>query len=221
MWDQPLSTPYLPSMPVVCMEIRAGVRKADKLKSISNVSVVKAEMGNAELQNTLKGVHALFIVSPPVENRAALTIATAEYAKKTGVKHQVVLATLTTGKKDTILGAQLSEIETAVKGLGVPYTLLGLPFFYENNFGFKDTIKGASAIYTPVDPTKTFGQVAVADIGNAAAAILADPAPHIYKQPLRHSQQLPLIQRFGCCIWRSTGEKYHLYTTMRMQRSHF
>ena len=166
------------------VEIRAGVRnpdKAEKLKSISNVSVVKAEMGSAELQNTLKGVHALFIVSPPVENRAALTIATAEYAKKAGVKHQVVIAAPTTAKMDTILGAQLSEIETAVKGLGVPYTLLGLPFFYENHFGFKDTIKGASAIYSPVDATKSFGQVAVADIGNAAAAILADPAPHTNK----------------------------------------
>ena len=35
--------------------------------------------------------------------------------------------------------------------------------------------------YAPVDSTKTFSPVAVADIGNAAAAILADPAPHTNK----------------------------------------
>ena len=58
------------------VEIRAGVRnpdKADKLKSIPNVSVVKAEMGTAELENTLKGVHSLFIVTPGVINRAPCT----------------------------------------------------------------------------------------------------------------------------------------------------
>ena len=84
------------------VEIRAGVRnpdKADKLKSIPNVSVVKAEMGTAELENTLKGVHSLFIVTPGVINRAALTIATAESAKKAGVNHQLIVSIPTADKK--------------------------------------------------------------------------------------------------------------------------
>ena len=125
------------------VEIRAGVRNPDKLKSISNVSVVKAEMGNAELQKTLKGVHALFIVTPGAQNRAPLTISTAEYAKKAGVKYQVIVSVPTAVKKDTIFGAQLSEVETSVKGFGV---FLRLPIFYENYFGFKDTITGAGAM---------------------------------------------------------------------------
>ena len=167
------------------VEIRAGVRnpdKAEKLKSISGVSVVKAEMGSSELENTLKGVHALFIVTPGAKNRAALTIATAESAKKAGVKHQVTVTMPSYGKKDTFLQKQLIEIENAVKGLGVSYTFLGLPLFYENNFGFRDTIKGAGAIYSPIDPTKKFPAVAVSDIGNAAAAILVDPAQHVNKK---------------------------------------
>ena len=63
------------------VEIRAGARnpdKADKLKAIAGITIVKAEMGKKdELVNTFKGVNALYIVTPPTLNRAELTIATA------------------------------------------------------------------------------------------------------------------------------------------------
>ena len=86
------------------VEIRAGVRnpdKADKLKSLPNVSVVQAEMGDKEkLTRTLKGVHTLYIVTPGVENRAQLTIATAQAAKDAGVKHLLVVSVPTADLKD-------------------------------------------------------------------------------------------------------------------------
>ena len=163
------------------VEIRAGVRnpdKADKLKAISGVSVVKAEMGTTELKNTLKGVDCLLIVIPAVENRAELAISTAKLAKEAGVKHQVVVSGLTADLKDTLFGGQCNQIETAVKALGVTYTFLRLPFFFEFYFGFKDTIRNVGAIYAPMDPSKTFSQVSVGDIGRAAAAILVNPVKH-------------------------------------------
>ena len=163
------------------VEIRAGVRnpdKADKLKAISGVSVVKAEMGTTELKNTLKGVDCLLIVIPAVENRAELAISTAKLAKEAGVKHQVVVSGLTADLKDTLFGGQCNQIETAVKALRVTYTFLRLPFFFEFYFGFKDTIRNVGAIYAPMDPSKTFSQVSVGDIGRAAAAILVNPVKH-------------------------------------------
>ena len=166
------------------VEIRAGVRnpdKADQLKSLAGVNVVKAEMGSAELETTLRGVNALFIVTPGAENRADLAIATAASAKKAGVKHQVIVSVLTADNLDTIFGRQLHKLETEVKALGVTYTFLRLPFFVDNAWAFKDTIKGASAIYNPVDPTKHLSPVVVADAGNAAAAILVDAANHANK----------------------------------------
>jgi uncharacterized protein YbjT (DUF2867 family) len=166
------------------VEIRAGVRnpdKADKLKAIAGVSVVKAVMGSAELSNTLKGVHALFLVTPGAANRAELAILTAKSAQKAGVKYQVVVSVLTADNQDHLFGRQLTQLETAVKELGVTYTFLRLPMFFENYFGFKDTIKSASAIYCPADPTITFSPVTVSDIANAAAAILISPAKHADK----------------------------------------
>ena len=166
------------------VEIRAGVRnpdKADKLKAIAGITVVKAEMGSAELKSTLQGVDTLFIVTPGAENRAELAIATAKSAKEAGVKHQMVVSLVIVDHQDILYGRQFTEIETSVKALDVTYTMLRLPGFFENYFGFKDTIKSAGAFYCPVDPSKKFIAASVGDIGKAAAAILVNPANHANK----------------------------------------
>ena len=134
-----------------------------------------------KLGETLKGVHALYIVTPTTENRAQLTIATARAAKEAGVKHILVVGGASAEMKDTIIGQQLFEIESAVSQLGVPYTILHLSLFVDNYFAFKDSIKGQGAIYCPVDGTKPFPAVVVADAGKAGAAILVDPTKHANK----------------------------------------
>ena len=166
------------------VEIRAGVRNPDKaeaLKSLSGVSVVRAEMGTAELETTLKGVDSLFIVTPGVENRAELASATAVYAKKAGVKHLVVVSILTADKQDTTFGKEFGKLETEIKAIKVPFTILRLGFFVENYFGLKESISGAGIISSPADPTKPFGIVVTEDIGKAAAAVLVDPSNHVNK----------------------------------------
>ena len=166
------------------VEIRAGVRnpdKAKKLESIAGVSVVKAEMGSVQLESTLKGVHSLYIVTPGAQNRAQLTVSTAEYAKKAGVKHQLIVSVLTADNQNTVFGRQCTQIETGIKALGVNYTFLRLPLFFENYFGFKDTIKSAGAIYNPVDSSKVYSPVAVPDVANASASILVSPEKHTNK----------------------------------------
>ncbi|XP_065892547.1 NAD(P)H azoreductase-like [Dysidea avara] len=177
---QALSTKYADKL-----EIRAGVRdpdKADKLKALPGVTVVKATQGDKEqLVKTFAGVSALYIVAPGTENRAELAIKTAEAAKEAGVKHLLVLSVPTYEVTSTVFGKQFTEIETAVSKLGVPYTFIRLPLFVENYFGFKETIQKMSTIILPVDPTKPYTPVVVADAGKAGAAILADPSKHVNK----------------------------------------
>ena len=167
------------------VEIRAGVRdpeKADKVKNIAGVNVVKATQGDkGELANAFAGVASLYIVVPGVENRAELSIRTAEAAKDSGVKHLVVVSVLTAEHTDTVFGKQFTEIEGAIKKLGVPYTFLRLPLFVENYFGFKESIQKMSSIITSVDPTKPYTPVVVGDAGKAAAAILVEPSKHVNK----------------------------------------
>ena len=167
------------------VEIRAGVRnpdKADKLKAIAGITIVKAEMGKKdELVNTFKGVNALYIAVPGTENRVQLTLTTAEAAKEAGVKAIAVTSLTTAELTDTPFGRQFSEIEGKISKLGVPYTVLRLGYFTENHWGFKETIVGQSSIYSPVDPTKPFGAISMEDAGKAIAAILADPIKHANK----------------------------------------
>ena len=164
------------------LEIRAGARNPDKLKLPTGVTAVQATMGDKEtLKSTFKGVDTLYIVTPGTQNRAELAIATAEAAKEAGVKHLVVLSVPTARLTNTVFGAQLSPVEDVVEKLGVPYTLLRLPYFFENFWGFKDAIVGQGTIYSPVDPEKPFTAVAVEDAGVAAAVVLADPAKHAGK----------------------------------------
>jgi len=168
------------------LEIRAGVRdpdKADKLKALPGVEVVKATQGDKEqLVKTFAGVSVLYIVTPGAENRAELVIKTAEAAKEAGVKHLLVLSgVLTLEITSTIFGKQFNEIETAISKLGVPYTFIRLPMFVENYFRFKETIQKMSTIVVPVDPTKPYTPVTVTDVGRAAAAILSDPSKHVKK----------------------------------------
>ena len=134
-----------------------------------------------KLPTTLKGVTALFIVTPTHEDRAMLTIKTARVAKVAGVKFIVVVSGTTIKLTDTVFETQYSEIEGTISRLGVPYTILRLPPFVENYWGFKDGIVGQSSILSPVDPTKSFTTVVVEDAGKAAAAILTDPQKHAGK----------------------------------------
>ena len=89
-----LSTKYTDKV-----EIRAGVRdpdKADKVKAIAGVNVVKAAQGDkTQLVKVFEGVTSLFIVVPGTENRTELSTKTAEAAKEAGVKHLVVVSVLT------------------------------------------------------------------------------------------------------------------------------
>lgn len=163
------------------LEIQAGVRdpaKADKVKALPGVTVVQATQGDEKLVETFTGVTALFIVTPPTKNRAELAIKTAEAAKKAGVKHLVVVSvpvvTVTIGK-------QFTQLEGAISTLGVPYTIIRLPWFIENYFSFKETIQKMSTIIVPLDATKPYITVAAIDGGRAAAAILADVSKHVNK----------------------------------------
>ena len=166
------------------LEIRAGVRnpdKADKLKGLKGVSVVQADMEDKDkLVDTFKGVDALYIIVPSRQDRTQLTIATAEAAKSAGVKHLLVVSVVSPAL-DTIFGKNFHEIEVAVAKLGLPHTFLRLPYFAENYISLKSSIVQQSKLFLPVNPSKPFTAVTMADAGLAGAVILSDPSKHVNK----------------------------------------
>ena len=161
------------------VEIRAGTRKPDTthLRDIPGVTVVYAEMGKKEeLVDTLRGVHALYIVTPSGENRDSLTISTAEAAKEAGVTRVLVVSVLGAALSDTILGKQFGKIENAISTLGIPFTILRVPYFIDDmKITFKTSIKERAEFSSAVEGTKTLTGAVVADIGKVSATILCEP----------------------------------------------
>lgn len=163
------------------LEIKAGVRnpdKADKLKALANVTVVKAEMGSPDLTGVLSGVTSLYIVVPGTEQRTELTNRTVDAAKSAGVKNLLVLSVATAEVKGTVFGDQFTAIESHVRSSGIAHTFLRLPVFIDNNWAHKDSIQGQGVFYGPQDHSKPYTPVAVADAGKAAAVILSNPSKH-------------------------------------------
>ncbi|XP_028403918.1 uncharacterized protein LOC114526501 [Dendronephthya gigantea] len=149
------------------LDIRAGVRnpeKASDLDSLLSVTVVRAEMGKRdELVEIFQGVDVLFIVVPGAPDRVELTRITAEAARDARVKHILTIGAF--GKPNLALTRQMREIENIITNLGPNYTILRLPWFMDNFFGFKDTIQKFSAIYDSIDPSKRFPTVCMDDLG--------------------------------------------------------
>ncbi|XP_065191193.1 NAD(P)H azoreductase-like [Sycon ciliatum] len=163
------------------VKILAGVRnpdKADKLRALDNVTIVKAEIGDPNLNETLAGVDSLYIVVPGAEDRTELTRTTAEAARAAGVKFILSVSVTSADRPELTFGKQFSGLESHIKSLGVQYAFLRLPLFYENNLAHQASIAGQGAFYGPVEADKPFTPVSASDAGVAAAVILRHPAKH-------------------------------------------
>ena len=160
------------------VKVFAGVRDPSKFDSMDGVTPVKADLNNkAELTTLLKDFDSVLIVTPGHEDRTKLAVNGLEAAKDAGVNFVAVVSVLTSGT-DSIFGRQFKEIESKAKSLSIPYSIIRLPLFVDNNWLNKDSIVGQSTFYDPRDPTKKHTAVVVADVGKAAADILASPKKH-------------------------------------------
>jgi uncharacterized protein YbjT (DUF2867 family) len=117
---------------------------------------------------------------PGSGNRVELTCTSAEAAKEAGVKHVITIGD-TPGPRVS-LQQPLKDIESAIKNLGLNYTLLGLPWFMENYFMYKETIQKSSQVYDAIDPNKRFPAICMDDIGFVAALIMSSPEKHAGKK---------------------------------------
>ncbi|GJP45649.1 hypothetical protein CLOM_g12813 [Closterium sp. NIES-68] len=163
--------------------VKAGVRdpskSADLAAIASNVSVVAADpLKEAEISGALQGVDYVFVIAPGHADRQKIAIAAIDAAKAAGAKFILVLSVSTAELMDTIFGGQFWPVEAHAKASGLPFTIIRLPLFMENNYGFAESIKDASAIYSSYEPDKPFTAVSVDDVGEAAAKIFADTEAH-------------------------------------------
>ena len=205
------------------VETYAGVRDPSKfdVASMVGVKVVSADMADKDsLTKALAEYDRVFLVVPGHEQRTELATNGIEAAKAAKIKFLLVLSILTFGT-DSIFGKQFEPIERQTKESGIDYAIIRLPLFIDNIFATAGSIKGQGTFYDPRDPTKLHTPVAVADVGKAAADILADPTSHVgktYKLVMPAFSLNDLAAAFTKCLGR---EITHTRVTYKVTKETF
>ena len=134
------------------------------------------------MAKSMTGVSAVYIVTPGAENRAALVAAGIAAAKAAKVPHVVVVSVPSVEAEGELLfKGQFKRIEEVVTSSGLPYTLLRLPMFVDNQWANQGSIKAQGKVYGPSDGSKPVSLVTISDVGDASAAVLANPESHANK----------------------------------------
>jgi hypothetical protein len=168
-------------------EILAGARDPHALATPRGVRAVRAEMtsGPDEVEGApppewMRGLDVLVIITPGNDERVPATLRTARQASAAGVAQLIVVSVSTAELADSIFGKQFEEIERGVAAVAAAsssalhFTIVRLPLFLENYYGFAQSVRDNDAIRCAVDPAARYSPIAVTDVGEALAAIATD-----------------------------------------------
>lgn len=130
-----------------------------------------ADLNDAEsLAQAFAGADRIFSVSPLVENLVELGQTTVEAAKRAKVKHIVRSSALGASPDAPItMGKWHGEVEKAIADSGISFTIVQPASFFQNYFGYADTIKNQDAFYAPLGD----GKVSLIDVRDIAAVAVA------------------------------------------------
>jgi uncharacterized protein YbjT (DUF2867 family) len=156
----------------------SGNPKNGPLLEMENITLVDADMSKpSTLGPAINKGSAVFIAVPGHIDRISLTQAAISAAVESKAGHIVVVSLpVVTVVNNTIFGDQFKDIEESVKGCGIPFTLVRLPMFMDNNLG--QPIKDASGVFMPIVADQEMSAITVKDIGCCVANVLKEPAAY-------------------------------------------
>jgi uncharacterized protein YbjT (DUF2867 family) len=198
--------------------VRAMVRtldaRADKLRELGAEIVVADMLDIVALRAAMEGCAVVYFtmsVSPHYLEAAANVVAT---AKSLGVKALVTLSQMTVSQmseRETTDSPQQKQhwlAEQMLRWSGLPVVCLRPTAFFDGLFLLQSakSIRDDNVIRLPFADGKT-SPIAAADVGIAAAKVLANPEPHIGKvYELTGPQSLTMVelaQEFSDALGRS------------------
>ncbi len=157
---------------VFCM-----TRSADKLRNLP--SGVEGRIGNLENPDTLPavftGADSAFLLVAVSPNETMQGLAAVEAAKAARVKKIVYMSVyMPEGSAHIPHFSSKVPIENAVKGSGIPYTILRPNNFFQNDLALKDTIMQYGLYPVPLGSVGV-SRVDVRDIADCAVNALTSP----------------------------------------------
>lgn len=157
--------------------------------------------------DALKGVERLFLLTGYTVDMLVQSKAIIDAAKKAGVKHIVHLGVFTPESDcyDPHF-AWHQMIEVYLKDSGIAYTLLHPNCFMQNLTGFYSVVKNGKVRFYTAD--KKVGWIALEDVANASARILAEgPSKHHGKDYWFSTESLS-VQDVARVLSEATGEEF-------------
>jgi NAD(P)H dehydrogenase (quinone) len=130
--------------------IKAATRDPAKLSELDlkGVEVVGGfDMTAPDLADKIRatGASVVYLITPNSDKRVEIAENASTAIKKAGAEHMLVVSLPTAALTDSVgFGPQFSSIEKHVKSLGVPYTILRLPFFLDSFLTSVTTVKTES-----------------------------------------------------------------------------
>ena len=154
----------------------------------------------AALATALAGIETVYLVCAPIPQLVELETNVIEAAQAAGVRHVLLNSALGAGRWHKSYPAWHTRVEQTLHASGIAYTIIRPNGFMQNFVTYNgDTIRAQNAFYGAAGEAK-MSLIDVRDIGEAAAAILANPAAHagrIYElngpEPLSNADAAALI----------------------------
>lgn len=157
---------------VRCRCLVRNIESATALRDLGMELVLGDLAALSTLPDALKGIEKVFLCSPLDPNQVELQGNLVLASKGAGVKHFVKVSTLGASPRSTIPFAQWHGLtEQKIRDLQIPFTFLQPHYFMQNTLMFKETMKNANAIFTPMADAK-ISMVDSADIAAVACAVL-------------------------------------------------
>ncbi|KAG7353463.1 NmrA family protein [Nitzschia inconspicua] len=201
------------------VDVRCGVRNVNKFrKNMIDVPAVPMDMADKEqMVEALRGCERVFIVVPSSKDRTKLAMNALEAAKEAKVQF-ILLLSVTISTSNTIFGRQFRPLEEKVMTMGIPYTIIRLPMFFENLLVHGQSVAEDDRIYDPRAPMEQFSGVAVSDVGKCAAEILRDPTRHAnktYKLVSKSFSMIDLSQSLSTMLHKKIKVKETIWRQFR------
>jgi uncharacterized protein YbjT (DUF2867 family) len=154
---------------------RALVRRREAVAQLRELGVeafVGAFEDAGSLQQAVRGVEQLYLVSPPgVDGMVEQQLAVVDAARAEGVRHIVKQSSIAADEDtDASIVAAHRRIEEAIEASGLSWTHLRPHWFMQNELGQAGTIAADGVFYAP-DVTE-ISMIDAADVASVAAHVL-------------------------------------------------
>jgi uncharacterized protein YbjT (DUF2867 family) len=170
------------------MPVRAMARQPDKPSAQRlaerGVDVVAGSLDDpAAIGAAMRGVDAVFALTTPFETGVDAELTQGRAILTAAVEAQVphiVFSSVASADQHTGVPHFESKaiVEKELVSTGLPYTIVGPTYFFDNALGGMDRIR-AGILDLPLPPDRPLHQLARSDMGAFVAKVLRDPKPYV------------------------------------------